>query len=67
MNTVREKLATHLIRLAVYKIMPKQHRHNVERMFTLGAKAVREELRAERDRAFWERTGRAKNHWKDTL
>lgn len=57
MSTVREKLATHLIRFAVYKIMPKQHRPNVERMFTLGAKAVREELRKERDRVFWERTG----------
>ena len=62
---IRFDLAVWLSRVAVLKIMPKRYRDTMERMYTLGAEALLEELRAERadlrekrDRLFWEAMGR---------
>lgn len=61
-DEIRFDLAVWLSRVAVYRIMPKRYRDTMERMYTLGVKALLEERREKRDWLFWEAMGRRGTH-----
>lgn len=50
----RHALATRLISVSVYKIMPSRYRDDVEKMIVLGSRELIREREEKRSREFWE-------------